>query len=97
MTAADGGTVWTIKIKPGWTFHNGEPVTAQSYIDAWNKTAYGPNAWADNGELSDVVGYPALNPASGKPTTKVLSGLKALNATTIQVRLIHPHSQFRSS
>ena len=94
VTAADGGTVWTIKIKPGWTFHNGEPVTAQSYIDAWNATAYGPNAWADNGELSDVVGHPALNPASGQPTTKVLSGLKALNATTIQVRLIHPDSQF---
>ena len=23
--------VWTIKIKPGLTFHNGEPVTAQSF------------------------------------------------------------------
>lgn len=94
VTSSDGATVWTIKIKPGWTFHNGQPVTAQSYIAAWDATAYGPNAWADNGDLSDIVGYPALNPKSGKPATKTLSGLKALNATTIQVHLIHPDSQF---
>lgn len=94
VTSSAGAKVWTIKIKPGWTFQNGEPVTAQSYVNAWNATAYGPNAWADNGDLSDIVGYPALNPAKGKPSAKTLAGLKALNATTIRVRLIHPDSQF---
>src|SRR4051812_20772248 len=34
--------VWTVKLKPGFTFHNGEPVTADSYINAWNYGAYGP-------------------------------------------------------
>ena len=72
VTSSDGATVWTIKIKPGWTFQDGEPVTAQSYINAWNATAYGPNAWPDSENLSDIVGYPALNPAKGKPSTKVL-------------------------
>lgn len=90
VTPSDGGVVWTIKIKPSWTFHNGEPVTAQSYVNAWNATAYGPNAWANNGEFADFAGYPALNPAKGKPTTTTLSGLKALDATTIQVRLVRP-------
>ena len=47
VTASDGGLLWTITIKPGWTFQNGEPVTAQSYINAWNATAYGPNAWVE--------------------------------------------------
>ncbi|MGO9658283.1 MAG: ABC transporter substrate-binding protein [Acidimicrobiales bacterium] len=94
VTSSDGAKVWTIKIKPGWTFQDGEPVTAQSYINAWNATAYGPNAWADSENLSDIAGYPALNPAKGKPTTKVLSGLKALNPTTIQVQLINADSQF---
>lgn len=37
---SDDQTVWTIKLKPGWTFHNGEPVTAQSFEDAWNAGAY---------------------------------------------------------
>jgi oligopeptide transport system substrate-binding protein len=94
VSPSAGDTVWTIKIKPGWTFQDGEPVTAQSYIDAWNATAYGPNAWANNGNLADIAGYPALNPKSGHPATKVLSGLSAPNSTTIRVQLIHPDSQF---
>lgn len=94
VTSSDGAKLWTIKIKPGWTFQDGEPVTAQSYINAWNATAYGPNAWADGQNLSDIAGYPALNPSKGKPATHVLSGLTALNPTTIQVHLIHPDSQF---
>ena len=94
VTPSQGGTVWTIRIKPGWTFQNGEPVTAQSYVKAWNATAYGPHAWANNGAMSDIAGYPALNPAKGKPATAAMSGLKALNATTIRVHLIRPDSQF---
>lgn len=94
VTPSDGGAVWTIKIKPGWTFHNGEKVTARSYVNAWNATAYGPNAWANNGAFADVAGYQALNPAKGQPAARTLSGLTALDATTIQVRLIRPDSQF---
>lgn len=94
VTPSHRDKVWTIKIKPGWTFSNGEPVTAESYIDAWNATAYGPNAWANSGSLSDVVGYAALNPKSGKPKTSELSGLKAINATTVRVQLSQPDSQF---
>jgi oligopeptide transport system substrate-binding protein len=94
VTPADGGRLWTIKIKPGWTFHDGEPVTAQSYVNAWNATAYGPNAWGNNGSFADFAGYPALNPATGKPVASTLSGLTAPDATTIQVRLIRPDSQF---
>ena len=40
----DGQHSWTIKIKPGYTFTNGEAVNADSFIRAWNYTAYGPNA-----------------------------------------------------
>lgn len=93
ITSTDNQT-WTVKIKPGWTFHNGEPVTAQSYADAWNATAYGPNGWGNNGEMSNIEGYPALNPAKGKPTTKTLSGLTVVDKTTLKVKLIKPDSQF---
>ena len=31
---------WTVKLKPGYTFHNGEKLTADSYLDAWNYAAY---------------------------------------------------------
>ncbi|MGW5016232.1 ABC transporter substrate-binding protein, partial [Micromonospora chalcea] len=42
VTTSDN-KVWTIKLKPGYTFHNGEKVTADNYIDAWNYGAYAPN------------------------------------------------------
>lgn len=64
VTSNDEKT-WTIKIKPGWTFDNGEPVTAQSYVDAINATAYAPNAWGNNGELNEIAGYSELNPCVG--------------------------------
>ncbi|AXK35009.1 ABC transporter substrate-binding protein [Streptomyces armeniacus] len=85
---------WTIHLRSGWKFHNGEAVTAQSYADAWNKTAYGPNAWAANGQLANIEGYDALNPAKGKPKTDKLSGVKVVNETTLKVTLANPDSQF---
>ncbi|MDQ0948935.1 oligopeptide transport system substrate-binding protein [Streptomyces phaeochromogenes] len=85
---------WTIKLRPGWKFHNGEAVTAQSYADAWNATAYAPNGWAGNGQLAGIEGYAALNPAKGKPRTRTLSGVKAVDATTLDVTLTSPDSQF---
>ncbi|SDP37132.1 oligopeptide transport system substrate-binding protein [Nakamurella panacisegetis] len=93
VTSTDA-TNWTIKIKPGWTFHNGEPVTAQSYVDGWNATAYGPNAWANTGQLAKIVGYDDLNPKSGTPKTKTMSGLKVVDTTTFTVKLISPDGQF---
>lgn len=86
--------VWTIKIKPGLTFHNGEPVTAQSFADAWNATADATNAWGNNYYLSTIDGYADLNPDSGKPKTHTLKGLKVVDPQTLQVTLSQPFSQF---
>jgi peptide/nickel transport system substrate-binding protein/oligopeptide transport system substrate-binding protein len=94
LTSSHGGRVWTIAIKKGWRFQNGEPVTAHSFVDAWNATAYGPNGWGNNGELANIAGYPALNPKSGKPKAKTLSGLQVLSPTKFRVTLIKPDSQF---
>ncbi|MET3805525.1 peptide/nickel transport system substrate-binding protein/oligopeptide transport system substrate-binding protein [Nakamurella sp. UYEF19] len=93
VTSTDA-TNFTIKIKSGWTFHNGEPVTAQSYVDGWNATAYGPNAWANTGQLAKIAGYADLNPTTGTPKTKTMSGLKVLDANTFTVKLISPDGQF---
>jgi oligopeptide transport system substrate-binding protein len=91
---SDDATHWTITLRKGWTFHNGEPVTAQSYVDAWNYTAYGPNAWENSGQLASIVGYKDLNPTEGTPATKEMSGLKVVDDTTFTVDLLGPDSQF---
>ena len=86
--------VWTIKIKPGLTFHNGEPVTAESYADAWNATADATNAWGNNYYLQSIEGYGDLNPDSGKPKSHKLTGLKVVDPQTLQVTLSQPFNQF---
>ena len=91
---------WTIKLKPGNTFQNGQPLTAKDYIDSWNLTAQGSTAWKNNGFFSKVDGYDAMNPptpdgATPKPTSvKTLSGLKQIDNLTFSVKLKVPFSQF---
>jgi oligopeptide transport system substrate-binding protein len=91
ITSADQ-RVWTIKLRPGFTFHNGEAVDAQSYLRAWNAGAYGPNAYNDSYFYENIAGYDDLQGA--KPKAKEMSGLKAVDATTLQVTLKEPFSQY---
>ncbi|HEV8626549.1 MAG TPA: ABC transporter substrate-binding protein [Acidimicrobiia bacterium] len=83
---------WTIRIKAGWTFHNGEPVTARSFVDAWNFAAYAPNANGNAGYFNKVEGYAALQ--AEKPNTKEMSGLAVVDEVTFTVRLTDSFSQF---
>ncbi|MET3452442.1 ABC transporter substrate-binding protein [Curtobacterium sp. 1544] len=85
---------WTITLRDGWKFQNGETVTPESYVKAWNQTAYGPNAWENSGQLASIVGYADLNPAEGTPKTKEMSGLKVTGDDTFTVTLTHADSQF---
>ncbi|MEV6495961.1 peptide ABC transporter substrate-binding protein [Streptomyces prunicolor] len=89
--------VWTIKLKSGYTFHNGEKVTAQSFADAWNYGANQTNAQQTNPLFSHIAGYADLNPGEGKkPTTDKLSGLKVVDDSTLQVTLNGAFSAFPS-
>ena len=88
--------VWTIKVRPGQKFHNGEPVTAQSFADAWNNAAYGPNAYSANDYFSHIKGYADLNPEDekAKPKTDTMSGLKVVGQDTLKVTLTDAFNQF---
>src|SRR5690606_34490203 len=78
---SDDNRVWTIRLQPGWTFHNGEPVTADSYINAWNAGAWGPNAHDGNYFFEKILGYDDLNPrdARAEPKAKKLAGLRKVD------------------
>lgn len=97
ITSTDNKT-WTIKLRPGWTFHNGEPVTADSYINAWNAGAWGPNAHDGNSFFEKIAGYADLNPTDGKsaPRAKKLSGLVKKDDLTFDVTLNAPYVNFKS-
>lgn len=91
---SDDQQTWTITLRDGWTFHDGTPVTAQSYVDTWNAVAYGPDAFENSGQLAAIQGYDDLNPAEGEPETTEMSGLEVVDELTFTVTLEGPDSQF---
>ncbi|MFE1444602.1 ABC transporter substrate-binding protein [Streptomyces sp. NPDC058739] len=82
--------VYRITLNPGWTFHDNTPVTAASFVDAWNYTTYGPNKLQGAEYLSHIQGYEATQ--SGAAET--LSGLKVIDDSTFEVTLSAPFSAF---
>jgi oligopeptide transport system substrate-binding protein len=95
VTPSSDGLTYTIKIKSGWTFHNGEPVTAQSYVDAWNYAANCENGYILNSFFDKIEGYSDLNPSDCKNLKATeMSGLTVKDETTFDVKLSAPFSQF---
>jgi ABC-type oligopeptide transport system substrate-binding subunit len=85
--------IWTIKLKPGLKFGNGEPVTADSYIDAWNYGAYGPNDQSASASFERIEGYADMqsrDAAGQPPQVSTLSGLKKVSDTSFTVTLSAP-------
>ena len=95
-------TTWTVTLKDGWNFHDGTPVDAESFVDAWNYTAYSPNAQGGAGYLSRIAGYEdlqapvdeATGEPAGEPAATEMSGLAVVDDTTFTVTLSSPFSQF---
>ncbi|MFC8896067.1 peptide ABC transporter substrate-binding protein [Streptomyces cinereoruber] len=88
LTTTDSKT-WTVKLKPGWTFHDGTPVTSKSFVDAWNWNANVKNAMGLASWFADIKGFEALHPEGegAKPTSDKLEGLKIVDDTTFTVEL----------
>lgn len=89
---SDDQQSWTITLKTGWTFHDGSPVTAQSFADSWNATALGTNALAGNYLFANFQGYAEMNPADGTAPADSLSGVTVVDETTLEVVLNEPNA-----
>jgi ABC-type transport system substrate-binding protein len=81
---------WTITLKDGWTFHDGTPVDAESFVDAWNYTANPQNAQDGGSYLSRIAGFQEVQ--DGAATE--LSGLKVVDDLTFTVQLSAPFALF---
>jgi oligopeptide transport system substrate-binding protein len=84
ITSSDNIT-WNIKIKSGWTFHNDEPVNADSYIRAWNVASLGKNAYQGGHFFERVKGYDEV--AKKDSTVTEMSGLEKVSDTEFKVTL----------
>ncbi len=99
---------YVVTLKDGWTFHDGTPVTAESYVNAWNYASFGPNAQSVSGFFLPIAGYEDLQcgtttGADGEdvadcdatpPTAEELSGLTVDSDTQFTVTLTDPEPFF---
>jgi ABC-type oligopeptide transport system substrate-binding subunit len=86
---------FTVTVKDGWTFSNGEKVTAKSFVDAWNYAASLRNNQKNAYFFRLVEGYDRTHPEDGsKQSADTLSGLKVTGERTFTVRLTQTFSAF---
>jgi oligopeptide transport system substrate-binding protein len=91
---SDNSKVYTFTLKPGITFSDGTPITAQTYVYTWTRALL-PIVASPVASFYEapIVGADAM--VAGKATT--LAGVKAVNPTTLQVTLQRPTAYFLES
>jgi ABC-type transport system substrate-binding protein len=91
---SDDQQTWTITLKEGWTFHDGTPVTAESYVNTWNEGASHAE-YTGNYFFSNIEGYDEVQGTESEPAeTTEMSGLEVVDDLTFRVTLSEPFSQF---
>ncbi|GGR68914.1 peptide ABC transporter substrate-binding protein [Streptomyces aureoverticillatus] len=83
---------FTVKIKSGWKFSNGEAVTAKSFVDAWNYGAHLKNNQKNAYFFGYIEGYDKVHPEKGDASAETLSGLKVVDDRTFTVKLTQKFS-----
>jgi oligopeptide transport system substrate-binding protein len=83
---------YRIVLKPGWKFTDGSPVTAHSFVDAWNYGALSTNAQLQQSFFSPIDGFDEVSGGDAKRTT--MSGLQVVNDLEFTVRLKAPTIDF---
>jgi len=87
---------YSVVLKPGWTFTDGTPVTAHSFVDAWNYGAASVNAQLQQSFFSPIDGFDdvAAPTVAGKPPRTAMSGLRVVSDREFTVRLKEPTIDF---
>ena len=87
----DGSISFTVKIKEGLVYNNGEPITAADYV-AYALVAYSPATLAAGGKMvpESVVGGMEYQ----KGETKELAGVRLLDEYTYSIHITPEKSQY---
>jgi ABC-type oligopeptide transport system substrate-binding subunit len=85
---------FTVKLKAGLKFSDGTPVTAASFVDAWNYASLVSNKQLNSYFFADIEGYTAVHPDTegAAPTARTMSGLKVVDDSTFTVKLTQKFS-----
>ncbi|MFI5781406.1 ABC transporter substrate-binding protein [Nocardia sp. NPDC051570] len=75
-----------------WKFSDGTPVTAKSFVDAWNYGALGTNAQLQSWVFAPIVGFDDVS--ANPPKAQTMSGLKVIDDKTFTVDLKQPSIDF---
>ncbi|MFI2430753.1 ABC transporter substrate-binding protein [Streptomyces sp. NPDC018693] len=90
----DDSQTFTVTVKDGWTFSNGEKVTANSFVDAWNYGASLKNNQRNAFFFSAIEGYDKVHPEEGAQSADTLSGLRVVDERTFTITLNQKFSTF---
>ncbi|WP_416961956.1 peptide ABC transporter substrate-binding protein [Streptomyces sp. Agncl-13] len=85
---------FTVTVKSGWKFSNGEAVTAKSFVDAWNYGASLKNNQKNAYFFGYIEGYDKVHPDSGSQSATTLTGLKVTGTDTFTIKLTQKFSTF---
>jgi oligopeptide transport system substrate-binding protein len=89
---SDDAITWTFHLRDDYTFHNGDPVTAQTFVDTWNWVVNPDNAQQNANFMAQMEGYQEV--IDGEADT--LSGVEAIDDYTLQITLSQPFSPLPS-
>lgn len=95
IETADNQT-FTVKLKQDRTFHDGTPVLAKNFVDAWNFAAYAPNGMQGGYFMEPIEGFADLqcgeDCATQPPAAEKLTGLAVVDDHTFTIRTTTPVS-----
>lgn len=87
--------VFTVRLGADWVFGNGEPVTASSFVDAWNYAARASSGQFSARDFAPILGYDAVRRPAGAPgAANDLAGLEVLDARTLRITLTQTEPGF---
>lgn len=92
-TVSEDGTVYTIQLKEAATWSNGDPVTADDYVYAWQRMV-DPDLGAPYAYMFDGTINNATEIMAGELDTSEL-GVRAVDDKTLEITLENPTAYFK--
>ncbi|MDO5629740.1 MAG: ABC transporter substrate-binding protein [Mobilicoccus sp.] len=93
VTTEDGRR-YRVQLAPGWRFSDGEPVTAHSFVDAWNRAADPASPQVRRELFSPIEGFVPSDAIRAGHDSQPLTGLHVVDDLEFTITLRAPHPGF---